>query len=110
MIGQNSVAAAVAVLGHDLASDQTWKTSGQDRIINAVGMAGSAAALDTKVDVMVGEVKVAELYNSSLGAVQKDTDMFRGGAFVLGGTPISILVTDAPATNPINVAVDLQDA
>jgi len=110
MIGQNSVAAAVAVLGYDLATAQTWKTAGQDRIINAVGLAGSAAVLDTQVDIMVGEVKIAELYNSSLLAVQKDTDMFRGGAFVPGGTPISILVTDAPATSPINVAVDLQDA
>lgn len=109
MIGQNSVAAATAVLGNDLADNQTWKTAGQDRILNAVGLAGSAAALDSKVDVMIGEVKVAELYNSSLGAVQKDTDMFRGGSFIPGGTPISILVTDAPATNPLNVVVDLQD-
>lgn len=109
MIGQNSVAAAVAVVGYDLATGQTWKTAGQDRMLNAFGLAGSAAALDSQVDIMIGEVKVGELYNSSLGAVQKDTDMFRGGALIPGGTPISILVTDAPATNPLNVAVDLQD-
>lgn len=109
MIGQNSVAAAVAVLGYDLATNQTWKTAGQNRMMNAIGLAGSAAVLDCKVDVMIGEVKVAELYNSSLLAVQKDTDMFRGGSLVPGGTPISIIVTDAPATSPLNVAVDLQD-
>lgn len=109
MIGQNSVAAAVAVLGYDLATAQTWKTAGQDRRLVAFGLAGSAAPLDTQADVMIGEVKVGELYNSSLLAVQKDTDMFRGGALIPGGTPISILITDAPVTSPINVAVDLED-
>jgi len=106
MIGQNSVAAATAILGYDLATGQTWKTSGHDRMINSVGLAGSAAPLDSRVDVMVGETKIAELYNSSLLAVQKDADMFRGGAHVPGGTPITITVVDAPVTSPLNVAVD----
>ena len=109
MIGQNSVAAAVAVLGYDLATNQTWRVAGQDRVLNAMGLAGSAAITDAKCDILIGQVKIGELYNSSLLAVNINTDMFRGGAFIPGGTPIAILVTDAPATSPLNVAVDLQD-
>jgi len=109
MIGQNSIAAATAIVGYDLASSQTWKTAGNPRKLVGMGLAGSAAALDSKADVMIGNQKVGELYNTSLGAVQKDTDIFRGGAIIPGGTPISILVTDAPATNPLNVTVDLED-
>ena len=106
MIGQVSVAAAVAVLGYDLARDTTWRVSGTRRMLNSMGLAGSAAALDSKIDVFIGDVKVGELYNSSLGAVQRNTDMFRSGAVVTPGTPISLIVTDAPATNPLNATVD----
>ena len=109
MIGQNSVAAATAILGYDLATNQTWKTNGRNRRLVSVGLAGSAAALDSRVDIMIGEVKVGELYNSSTGAVQKDTDMFRGGGILQGGTPISIIIVDAPATNPLNVTCDFED-
>lgn len=107
MIGQTSIAAAVAIVGYDLAQQTTWRVAGQQRVLNSIGLAGSAAALDTKVDVFIGQNKVGELYNSSLGAVQRNTDMFRVGQVVPGGTPISVIVTDAPATNPINMVVDL---
>lgn len=89
-----------------MASGQTWKTSSMDRTLVAMGLAGSAAALDSKCDVFIGEVKVGELYNTSLAAVQKDTDMFRGGAFIPAGAPVTVTVVDAPATNPLNLALD----
>lgn len=107
MIGQTSIAAAVAVLGYDLAGSTTWRVAGNARVLNAIGLAGSAAALDSKVDVFIGSTKVGELFNSSLGAVQRNTDMFRVGQVVPGGTPITVIVTDAPATNPLNLVVDL---
>jgi len=106
MIGQVSIAAATAVVGYDLASNTTWKTSSFNRRIIAAGMAGSAAALDTKVDIFVGNVKVGDLYNSALGAPNRDA-MFRVGFTVPAGSPIAVLVTDAPATNPINFNIDL---
>jgi len=106
MIGQVSIAAATAVLGYDLCQNTTWKTSGVPRSIHAAGLAGSAAALDTKVDLFVGDVKVGEFYNSSTGAVSRDTDMFRIGTRVPAGMPITARITDAPATNPINLVMD----
>lgn len=106
MIGQTSVAAAVAVVGYDLALNTTWRTASVNRRILAAGLAGSAAALDTKVDLFVSNVKVGEMYNAATGANTRDT-MFRVGYPVPAGAPISVIVTDAPATNPINLAVDL---
>lgn len=106
MIGQVSVAAATAAVGYDLAAATTWRIASFPRRMVAVGMAGSAAALDTKVDIFVGNVKVGDLYNSATGAPNRDS-MFRVGQMVPAGAPISIIVTDAPATNPINLAVDL---
>ena len=106
MIGQVSIAAATAVVGYDLAQATTWRVSNLPRRALAAGLAGSAAALDTKVDIFVGNVKVGEMYNSALGAPNRDA-MFRIGYLVPAGAPISVIVTDAPATNPINFALDL---
>lgn len=106
MIGQVSVAAATAVLGYDLAAATTWRVAAFDRIIVAAGLAGSAAALDTKIDIFVGNVKVGDMYNSGTGAPNRDS-MFRVGYPVAAGAPISAIITDAPATNPINLALDL---
>ena len=108
MIGQVSVAAATAVVGYDLARDTTWQQSQRPRRIVAVGLAGSAAALDTKVDIFVGALKVGEMYNSGTGAPNKDS-MFRLGAVVPAGAEVHIFVTDAPATNPINPAIDFKE-
>lgn len=106
MIGQVSIAAATAVVGFDLAAGTTWRVSNLPRRALAAGLAGSAAALDTKVDIFVGNVKVGEMFNSATGAPNRDS-MFRIGYLVPAGAPISIIVTDAPATNPINFAMDL---
>lgn len=106
MIGQTSIAAAVAVVGYDLTRDTTWRIASYDRRLNSVGLAGSAAALDTKVDIFIGSVKVGEMYNSGLGAPNRDS-MFRASYTIPKGAPLSVIVTDAPATNPINLAMDL---
>lgn len=106
MIGQVSVAAAVGVVGYDLLQGTTWRVSGQPRRLVAIGLAGSAAALDTKVDVFIGNQKVGDMYNSGTGANNRDS-MFRVGSIIPAGTPLSVIVTDAPATNPINVSADL---
>lgn len=100
------MAAAVAVVGYDLTTGVTWRTSNVNRIMVAIGLAGSAAALDSKVDVFIGDQKVGDIYNAALGANTRDT-MFRVGTPVPAGAPITVVVTDAPATNPLNLAIDL---
>jgi len=106
MIGQVSVAAATAALGYDLTTGTTWRTASYGRSIVAAGLAGSAAALDSKVDLFVGDVKVGELYNVATGAVQRNTGMFRINTPVPAGAPVVALVVDAPATNPLNLSLD----
>ena len=103
-----SHAAAIAVLGFDLAAVSVLRQSANNRRLVAGGMAGSAAALDAEADVFIGREKVGTLFNTSLAAVQRD-DMFRLDSMVPAGVEIRIIVTDAATTNPLQVALDLQD-
>lgn len=107
MIGQNSVAAATAVVGYDLFKDTIWQQAPFDRVLSGFGMAGSTAALDTKASIYVGTVKVGEFFNSATGAVMLSDHMFDMDEDVPGGEQLHCYVDDAPASNPINVAVEL---
>tara|TARA_Y100000310_G_C20580372_1_gene762670 strand:- start:564 stop:890 length:327 start_codon:yes stop_codon:yes gene_type:complete len=104
MLLQTSVAAATAVVGYDIATPSSLVEAPYPRSIQAIGLAGSAAALDTAVDIFVGQVKIATLYNSATGAPNRDA-MFPVGQDVPAGATLRAIVTDAPATNPINLAV-----
>jgi len=108
MIGQVSVAAATAVIGYDLARDTHWQQSNRHRVLVAVGLCGSAAALDTKVRLMAGSRQIGELYNAATGAVLRD-HMFRIGAKIPAGEEVHALIEDAPATNPINIVCDFAE-
>ena len=103
---QVSIAAATAVVNYDILSTAIFRTDGRPRRIVAAGLAGSAAALDTIVRLMVGSNQVATMYNTSTGAPNRD-DMFRVGEAVPSNTPIHAYIVDAPSTNPINMALDL---
>ena len=107
-IGQNSVAAATAVVGYDLAAGTIWQQQSQDRALTGFGVKGSAAAGDTKVSLYIDAVKVAELYNTSTGFPNQD-DVAELDAYCPGGSQLHIYVDDAPGTNPINVIVTWDD-
>lgn len=102
-----SIAAATAVVGVDLLADQPGAVSNVPRRINYIGLAGSAAALDTQIRLMAGTTQLANPFNSSLGAVTRDDRFALTGATLPAGTRLYAIVTDAPATNPINFTVDL---
>jgi lipid-binding SYLF domain-containing protein len=108
MIGYASVAAATAVVGYDLARDTVWQQSTKARAVAGLALKGSAAALDTEVDIYVDNVRVGNLFNSGTGAPNRD-DLFRSGAYVPAGSEVHLLIKDAPATNPINVLVEFVD-
>ena len=103
---QVSIAAATAVVGYDLLTSAEFQVAPYRRRIVASGLAGSAAALDTLIRLMVGNTEVAKQYNSATGAPDRDA-MFRIGEDVPGGTEIRAYIVDAPATNPINLALDI---
>jgi len=103
-----SIAAAVAVLGYDLLTNRPdIATSGRNRTLRAVGLVGSAAAGDSAVDFKVANVIVSSLYNSGTGFPTADAAKFPTSFNVPAGAPLSVIVTDAPATNPLNVLVDV---
>jgi len=108
MLGQTSIAAATAVLDYDLAQNTEWQQAGRPRRMIAVGLKGSAAALDTKVRIMIGSAQVGTIFNSGTGAPNRD-DMFRIGSICPANTEAHFYVADAPSTNPINLAVDWSD-
>lgn len=107
-LGQVSVAAASAVVGYDLTSGQLWAVQGRNRALTGFAMTGSAAAGDTKVSLYVDQVLVGEFYNTTTGFPTKD-HFYNLNAFVPAGSKISIIVTDAANTNPINVVVQWTD-
>ena len=109
MLVQGSTAAATAVIGFDLmdsAPKGMTQVSYPRRLI-AAGISGSAAALDTEVSIKIGNEEVGRLFNSATGAVIANQAMFRVGAAVPPNTPVILEVIDAPATNPINFAIDI---
>ena len=107
MIGQVSVVHTVAVVGYDLFKDTIWQQAPYPRILSGVGCAGSLAALDAKISIYVGTVKVGEFYNSATGAVLVNQHMFAMNEQVAAGDLIHAYVDIAPGTNPINVVVEL---
>lgn len=108
---EDSIAAATAVVGYDLLSNLPYaRVSGGDRVLSAAGLAGSAAALDTRVGVFIGGVKIGQLFNVSTGHVNNDRDLNDfGDAFIPAGESLSLLVEDAPATNPINFRAVIEE-
>lgn len=103
-----SVAAAVAVVGYDLLTNRPdIQNSGANRVLRAVALTGSAAAGDSVVDFKVGNRVVATLYNTATGFPTADASKFPTSYMVPAGSPLSVIVTDAPATNPLNLLVDI---
>jgi len=104
--GEVSVAAATAVVGYDLFQDEWFQIMNEDRTITGIGVAGSAAALDTEVELFVGTNKVGNYLNKAAGAVLMDAHRVDLEADVEAGDMLHCYVTDAPATNPINVQLE----
>ena len=103
-MGQASVAAATAALGYDLTTGQIWAVSSSDRALTGFAITGSAAAGDTKVDVYIDQVKIGEFYNTTTGFPTRD-HFYGLDNYCPAGSKISVIVTDAAATNPINIVL-----
>lgn len=101
----NSVAAATAVLGYDLLQGQIHQISAVNRVLQGVSLTGSAAIGDTKVDLYVDTVKVAEVWNSKLLIGNMDDIVMLDNLFVPAGAALHAIVTDAPVTNPVFLGI-----
>lgn len=108
---EDSIAAATAVVGFDLLSNiPEARTTGGHRALRAAGIAGSAAALDTRVGVYVGGRRIGRLFNAATGHVNNDRDMTDfGDAYIPPGESLALTVEDAPVTNPINFRIVIEE-
>jgi hypothetical protein len=106
---EDSIAAATAVVGYDLFQNKPeLQSSDVDRALRGIALAGSAAALDAKATLKVGSTTIGDVLNVATGAPTND-HIQPLNAFVPAGARISLVVTDAPATNPLNYRVILDD-
>lgn len=103
-----SIAAATAVVGYDLLTDQPIRTSEVDRVVTGISLLGSAAALDTIADLLVGQDRQLRMYNRTTGFPNMD-DLTPLSAVVPAGSPLTMPVIDAPATNAINGIIVVED-
>lgn len=94
---QVSVAAATAVVGYDLLQNNPLQVVSYDRLASGLGLAGSAAALDTEINVFVDGVRYGNFFNTATGAVLMDSHMQTVEIPIPAGAKISAVVTDAPA-------------
>lgn len=99
-----AVAAAVAVLGYDLMKDVDGRQDNSSRLLQGIGLCGSAAGGDTGVDVILNSVPVASLLNTATGLPTRD-HIKPVNIPVPSNTEIVVKVTDAPITNPINLTL-----
>lgn len=106
---QATAAAATAVLNYDLMTGQTFRLAPFRRYIKRAGLAGSAAVGDTQVRLMAGQVELVLLNNTALGMPSALADMNEIGGWVPAGVELRGIVVDAPATNPINLFIDIED-
>lgn len=104
-----SIAAATAVVGYDIFQDEWFQIMQEDRTLIGIGLAGSAAALDTEVELFVGTRKVGNYLNKATGAVLMDAHRVALDVDVDGGEMLHLYVTDAPATNPLNVSLEWEE-
>lgn len=102
-VGEASVAAATAVLGYDMTQNTIWQQQGIARALSGIAVTGSAAAGDAKVDLFIDTFKVGEFFNTTTGFPTMDHVFPLGNNFVPPHSQLHIFVTDAPATNPLNV-------
>ena len=103
-----SIAAATAVLGHNMLGNSIHRQSARQRTLRAVALAGSAAAGDSEVQVLIGATEVARKFNAATGFPVRE-HLAAVGRRVPADTEVAVIVTDAPATNPLNLLMLFDD-
>lgn len=105
MIGQVSIAAAAALVGYDCFTNEKWNVAGAQRLLRGIAMTGSTAAGDCEADLFVGSRLITHLFNSATGFPQREHLKPLGQIFVPTGSKISMIITNAAVSNPINFDV-----
>jgi len=105
-----AVAAATAIVGYDLFTDEVWARSPVDRILTGTGVTGSAVIGDAEVELFIDEVRVGSFFNNRLLLPTQDEIQDLEDLFIPAGAQLRSIVRDAPATSIIYHAVVVEDA
>jgi len=104
------VAAATAIVGYNLFTDEVWARSPIDRILTGSGVSGSAVIGDTEIELFIDEVRVGSFFNNRLLLPTQDEIQDLEDLFIPAGAELRSIVRDAPATSIIYHTVVLEDA
>jgi len=106
----SSIAAATAVLDYDLLQAKRTAQSSRNRALTGLALTGSAATLDSGVDVFIDTVFIGRFYNTRANAPPNADDLIKVGPLAWpAGARLSAPVIDAPVTNALNLRYDWVD-
>lgn len=109
MLLTNREASAGSAVGTNITSSARWYVDGRPRHIKRLALTGSAAAGDAAIDLFLGNLYVGTYYNTSTGTAPVEAKDFVGVGYVVApGEPISAIISDAGATNVLQIALDVE--
>lgn len=104
--------AAVAIVGANLFSTETWSRSPRPRLITEFGMTGSAVGGDTTVELEIDETRIGSFFNTRAGAgiVPNKDDMFPlERLYIPAGAELRCVVRDGATTEIVRMAIGIED-
>jgi len=100
-----SIAAAVAVLNYNMLQNSPHRQDSRPRRLKAAALAGSAAAGDSAVAISINQLEVARIFCTTTGFPTRD-HLKEIEVPVPANSEVSVVVVDAPATNPLNLLLE----
>jgi hypothetical protein len=104
---QESAAAAFAV-GTDWLDGKLVAVSRMWRALRFFGFTGSAAEGDAEVEILIGNIRVGNFFNSATGLIPSaNADLYPTGkcALIPPGTRLQVITRTATGTNPGGICI-----
>lgn len=102
------VAAATMVLGYDVMAGEKMAKSPLNRLARRIGMNGSTAAGDTKIEALVEGQSYGEFSNCTTGLGITNDHLVPALIPIPANATFQLKCTDAAATNPVVVVVEFE--
>ena len=106
-------AAATAVVGYNLMAGNRVQVASTRRRVRRIGVVGSAVLQDAEVQLFYGSVFVGNFKPTTIGVVvpldARDMMPVVDDNICNAGESLNLFVSDAPATNPIVVTLEIEE-
>jgi hypothetical protein len=103
---QVSAAAATAVAGYDLMTNNILKTVNRPRRIRRAGLTGSAVVGDCEVRLLAGGQQIGNLFNSTLAPMHADADMYPVNEVCPANQPLTGQMVTGGTTNIVYLTIE----